>query len=188
MRCHPARTCPQGDQFGYCPPWALAWPYRKLNLLKELLAYDADIMCLQEVQSNHFQVGCCGVWCAGSSAPHGAAHSTWLQRCSNRVALCGLPRSNSLGLSCSTRVLPAYLWRLRIADTDALCFLRCRRRTFWRRSCRRLGTRPSTRRRQRSCTRATRECLLVQCCCLRCCKRAAREGLFTAAACLSVVG
>ncbi|KAL4441485.1 hypothetical protein ABPG77_001989 [Micractinium sp. CCAP 211/92] len=44
-----------GDQFGYCPPWALAWPYRKLNLLKELLAYDADIMCLQEVQSNHFQ-------------------------------------------------------------------------------------------------------------------------------------
>ena len=46
----------QGDQFGYCPPWALAWPYRKLNLLKELLAYDADIMCLQEVQSNHFQV------------------------------------------------------------------------------------------------------------------------------------
>lgn len=44
-----------GDQFGYCPPWALAWPYRKLNLLKELLGYDADIMCLQEVQSNHFQ-------------------------------------------------------------------------------------------------------------------------------------
>ena len=45
------------DQFGYCPNWALAWPYRKLNLLKELLGYGADIMCLQEVQSNHFQVG-----------------------------------------------------------------------------------------------------------------------------------
>ncbi|KAI3426985.1 hypothetical protein D9Q98_006929 [Chlorella vulgaris] len=44
-----------GDQFGYCPPWALAWPYRRLNLLKELLGYDADILCLQEVQSNHFQ-------------------------------------------------------------------------------------------------------------------------------------
>eukprot|EP00887_Chlorella_sp_A99_P001164 scaffold14.g1164.t1 len=43
------------DQFGYCPPWALAWPYRRVNLLKELLSYDADIMCLQEVQSNHFQ-------------------------------------------------------------------------------------------------------------------------------------
>ena len=47
----------QGEQFGYCPPWALAWPYRRLNLLKELLGYDADILCLQEVQSNHFQVG-----------------------------------------------------------------------------------------------------------------------------------
>ena len=47
---------PQGDQFGYCPPWALAWPYRRINLLKELLGYDADILCLQEVQSNHFQV------------------------------------------------------------------------------------------------------------------------------------
>jgi CCR4-NOT transcription complex subunit 6 len=42
------------DQFGYTPSWALAWPYRRLNLLKELLAYEADVMCLQEVQSNHF--------------------------------------------------------------------------------------------------------------------------------------
>jgi hypothetical protein len=52
----PLLSSPQGDQFGYCPPWALCWPYRKANLLKELLAYDADILCLQEVQSNHFQV------------------------------------------------------------------------------------------------------------------------------------
>lgn len=42
------------EQFGYCPTWALSWPYRRVNLLKELLAYDADVMCLQEVQSNHF--------------------------------------------------------------------------------------------------------------------------------------
>lgn len=42
------------EQFNYCPSWALAWPYRRLNLLKELLSYNADIMCLQEVQSNHF--------------------------------------------------------------------------------------------------------------------------------------
>ena len=42
------------EQFGYCPSWALAWPYRRLNLLKELLAYGADVLCLQEVQSNHF--------------------------------------------------------------------------------------------------------------------------------------
>jgi CCR4-NOT transcription complex subunit 6 len=40
--------------FGYCPSWALAWPYRRLNLLKELLGYNADVLCLQEVQSNHF--------------------------------------------------------------------------------------------------------------------------------------
>jgi hypothetical protein len=70
MTCkYPPLPLPQADQFGYCPTWALAWPYRKLNLLKELVGYGADIMCLQEVQSNHFQVGgvikgggcvCCG--------------------------------------------------------------------------------------------------------------------------------
>lgn len=42
------------EQFGYCPSWALHWPYRRANLLRELLAYNADIMCLQEVQSTHF--------------------------------------------------------------------------------------------------------------------------------------
>lgn len=42
------------EQFNYCPSWALSWPYRRTNLLKELLSYDADILCLQEVQSNHF--------------------------------------------------------------------------------------------------------------------------------------
>ena len=44
----------QSEQFTYCPPWALAWPYRRINLLKELLAHNADVLCLQEVQSNHF--------------------------------------------------------------------------------------------------------------------------------------
>ncbi|EIE19641.1 hypothetical protein COCSUDRAFT_54570 [Coccomyxa subellipsoidea C-169] len=42
------------EQFSYCQPWMLAWGYRKQNLLKELLNYNADIMCLQEVQSNHY--------------------------------------------------------------------------------------------------------------------------------------
>lgn len=42
------------EQFGYTPPWALGWGYRRQNLLRELLAADADVLCLQEVQSNHF--------------------------------------------------------------------------------------------------------------------------------------
>jgi hypothetical protein len=37
----------QAEQFSYCQPWMLAWDYRKQNLLKELLNYNADIMCLQ---------------------------------------------------------------------------------------------------------------------------------------------
>ncbi|DBA89559.1 hypothetical protein WJX79_010338 [Trebouxia sp. C0005] len=43
------------DAHGHCcQQWALSWQYRKQNLLKELLTYKADILCLQEVQSNHF--------------------------------------------------------------------------------------------------------------------------------------
>ena len=37
----------QAEQFSYCQPWMLAWDYRKQNLVKELLNYNADIMCLQ---------------------------------------------------------------------------------------------------------------------------------------------
>jgi len=37
--------------YSYCPPWALSWAYRKQNLLRELLGYKADIMCLQEVRT-----------------------------------------------------------------------------------------------------------------------------------------
>ncbi|XP_020578626.1 carbon catabolite repressor protein 4 homolog 1-like [Phalaenopsis equestris] len=43
------------DLYGYCPSWALAWPYRRQNLLKEIIGYRADIVCLQEVQSDHFE-------------------------------------------------------------------------------------------------------------------------------------
>ena len=42
------------DMYRYCPAWALSWSYRRQNLIRELLSYDADIMCLQEVQSDHF--------------------------------------------------------------------------------------------------------------------------------------
>ncbi|KAM4075121.1 hypothetical protein ACJW30_10G145400 [Castanea mollissima] len=40
---------------GYCPKWALAWEYRQENLLEEIIKYDADILCLQEVQCDHFE-------------------------------------------------------------------------------------------------------------------------------------
>ncbi|KAL3515743.1 hypothetical protein ACH5RR_022645 [Cinchona calisaya] len=38
-----------------CPAWALTWEYRRRNLLEEMLSYDADVLCLQEVQSDHFK-------------------------------------------------------------------------------------------------------------------------------------
>lgn len=41
------------DMFS-CQKWMLSWSYRRQNLLAELVAYNADILCLQEVQSNHF--------------------------------------------------------------------------------------------------------------------------------------
>ncbi|KAL8147205.1 hypothetical protein AgCh_004795 [Apium graveolens] len=41
--------------YSYCPSWALSWPYRRQNLLKEIVGYRADIVCLQEVQKNHFE-------------------------------------------------------------------------------------------------------------------------------------
>jgi len=41
--------------FPYCPRWALSWRYRRVQLLRELEQYDADVLCLQEVQQDHFQ-------------------------------------------------------------------------------------------------------------------------------------
>ncbi|KAK1314671.1 hypothetical protein QJS10_CPA06g01607 [Acorus calamus] len=43
------------DLYSYCPSWALSWPYRRQNLLREIVGYHADILCLQEVQSDHFE-------------------------------------------------------------------------------------------------------------------------------------
>uniref|UniRef100_A0A5B6YNW0 poly(A)-specific ribonuclease n=1 Tax=Davidia involucrata TaxID=16924 RepID=A0A5B6YNW0_DAVIN len=43
------------DGYSYCPPWALMWEYRRQNLLNEIIGYNADILCLQEVQSDHFE-------------------------------------------------------------------------------------------------------------------------------------
>ncbi|ERN01220.1 carbon catabolite repressor protein 4 homolog 1 [Amborella trichopoda] len=43
------------DVYSYCPSWALSWTYRRQNLLREIVGYHADILCLQEVQSDHFE-------------------------------------------------------------------------------------------------------------------------------------
>lgn len=37
--------------FPYCPPYALAIDYRKQLFLKEIMGYNADIICLQEVDT-----------------------------------------------------------------------------------------------------------------------------------------
>lgn len=45
--------------YPYCDFWALSWGYRKTNLLRELVEAGADVLCLQEMQSDayhqHFQ-------------------------------------------------------------------------------------------------------------------------------------
>lgn len=44
-----ADTYTSSELYGYCPSWALSWPYRRQNLLREIVGYRADIVCLQEV-------------------------------------------------------------------------------------------------------------------------------------------
>lgn len=40
--------------YGHCNPGVLPWEYRLPNLLTEIRQHNADILCLQEVQEDHF--------------------------------------------------------------------------------------------------------------------------------------
>ncbi|XP_028253971.1 protein angel homolog 2 [Parambassis ranga] len=41
--------------YQHCDPAILSWDYRLPHLLKEIQLHNADIMCLQEVQADHYQ-------------------------------------------------------------------------------------------------------------------------------------
>ncbi len=42
-------------QYGYTPPVALSWDYRKQRIIQELHERDADILCLQEIATDVFR-------------------------------------------------------------------------------------------------------------------------------------
>jgi CCR4-NOT transcription complex subunit 6 len=41
--------------YGYTPSWALSWDYRKELILTEAMNYDADFLCLQEVDTTQYE-------------------------------------------------------------------------------------------------------------------------------------
>ena len=43
------------SQYPYCDLWALSWNFRKHIILRELSALNADILCLQEVQTDQYE-------------------------------------------------------------------------------------------------------------------------------------
>ncbi|XP_002730926.1 CCR4-NOT transcription complex subunit 6-like [Saccoglossus kowalevskii] len=63
--------------YGYCPSWALDWDYRRKGIMQEILQYGADIISLQEVETEQYynfflpelkQLGYDGVFTAKSRA------------------------------------------------------------------------------------------------------------------------
>ncbi|KAF1757833.1 hypothetical protein GCK72_014290 [Caenorhabditis remanei] len=43
------------NQYSYCPSWALNWEYRKTLIIKEIRTYEADVITLQEVETEQFR-------------------------------------------------------------------------------------------------------------------------------------
>jgi len=43
------------QQYPYCDFWALSWDYRFQNILREVLDACPDVICLQEVQADHYE-------------------------------------------------------------------------------------------------------------------------------------
>ncbi|KIJ60025.1 hypothetical protein HYDPIDRAFT_177587 [Hydnomerulius pinastri MD-312] len=41
--------------YGYTPSWALSWDYRKQLILTEVMNYDADFLCMQEVDITQYE-------------------------------------------------------------------------------------------------------------------------------------
>ncbi|KAI8335058.1 Endonuclease/exonuclease/phosphatase [Chlamydoabsidia padenii] len=41
--------------YGYTPSWALTWDYRKELILSEILSWNTDIVCLQEVEMGQYE-------------------------------------------------------------------------------------------------------------------------------------
>lgn len=42
--------------YPYCDAWSLSWPYRRAMIMQEIEEMQGDIVCLQEVQMDHFEM------------------------------------------------------------------------------------------------------------------------------------
>ncbi|GKY98457.1 hypothetical protein MPSEU_000803100 [Mayamaea pseudoterrestris] len=43
------------QQYPYCDFWALSWDYRFYNILREIVDAAPDVLCLQEIQADHYE-------------------------------------------------------------------------------------------------------------------------------------
>jgi len=43
------------QQYPYCDIWALSWDYRFQNILREIIDVSPDVICLQEIQADHYE-------------------------------------------------------------------------------------------------------------------------------------